>query len=111
PAGITEGSWVRLAPGDQDLQQFAGQRVNVTGTIMDDGANTMGTAGTAGQQTPSGDRSQAGAAGEHHADKQKMEMGRIARESMANGTAAEIRVQQVQAAGGKCDQSIRPETR
>jgi hypothetical protein len=110
-AGITEGSWVRLQGGDQNLEQFAGKRVNITGTIVDDGANTIGTAGTAGQQTPSGERSQAGAAGEHHSDKQKLEMGRIARESMANGTTAEIRVQQVQAASGACDPSIRPESR
>lgn len=110
-AGITEGSWVRLHAGDQDLTHYAGQRVNVTGTIIDDGANTIGTAGTAGVQTPSGDRSQAGASGEHHADKQKAEMGRIARESLANGTAAEVRVQQIQRGEGKCDSSIRPENR
>jgi hypothetical protein len=100
--GITEGAWVRLQGGDQDLTPYLGQRVNVTGTVVDDGANTRGVAGTAGVQTPSGDRSQAGATGEHHADKQKMEMGRIAREWLANGTAAEIRVQQVQSSGERC---------
>lgn len=109
--GITEGAFVRLHQGDQDLTQFVGQRVNVTGTIMSDGANTRGTAGTAGVQTPSGDRSQAGAANEHHSDKQKLEMGRIARESLADGTTAEIRVEQVQASGTKCDASLRPENR
>ena len=110
-AGITEGAWVRLQGGEQDLKQFAGRRVMVTGTVADDGRNTIGTAGTAGQQQPSGERSQAGAAGEHHSEKQKLEMGRIARESMANGTAAAIKVQQVQPADGNCDRSIRPEVR
>jgi hypothetical protein len=109
--GITEGAWVRLRRGDHDLTPYLGQRVKVTGTITDDGANTRGTAGTSGVQTPSGDRSQASATGEHHSDKQKMEMGRIARESMADGTAAEIRVQQIQGTGDKCDPSLRPEKR
>ena len=111
-AGITEGAWVRLQGGEQDLKQFAGRRVTVSGTIVDDGANRIGTAGTAGETvTPSGERSQAAREGEHHSDKQKLEMGRIARESMANGTAAQIRVQQVQPAEGKCDGSLRPEAR
>ena len=109
--GITEGAWVRLHGGDQDLTQFLGQRVKLTGTIIDDGANRRGVAGTSGVQTPSGDRSQASETGEHHSDKQKKEMGRIARESMADGTAAEIRVQQIQGTGDKCDANVRPEKR
>jgi hypothetical protein len=99
--GITEGSWVRLAPGDQDLRSFAGQRVNLSGTITDNGANTIGTAGTPGVATPSGDRSQA-ASDEHYSEKVKKEAGRIGRESMANGTAAEVRVEQVQGTGERC---------
>lgn len=109
--GITEGAWVRLHGGDQDLTAYAGQRVSVTGTIMDDGANRRGAAGTSGVTTPSGDKSQAAATGEHHSDKQKMEAGRIARESLATGTAAEIRVQKIQSTGDKCEQAVRPEKR
>jgi hypothetical protein len=105
--GITEGAWVRLQSGEQDLTPYLGQRVKLTGVIVDDGANTRGTAGTAGVQTPSGDRSQASATGEHHSEKQKLEMGRIARESLADGTAAQIRVQQIEGAGGKCDTNLR----
>jgi len=109
--GITDGAWVRLQGTDQNLTQYLGQRVTVTGTIADDGANRKGIAGTAGLQTPSGDRSQAAQSGQHHSEKQKLEMGRIARESLADGTAAEIRVQQVKSTGEKCEQAQRPERR
>ena len=109
--GITEGASVRVQPGDQNLTTYLGQRITITGAIVDDGANTRGTAGTAGVQTPSGDRSQAAATDKHHSEKQKLEMGRIARESLANGIAAEIRVQQVTASGEKCDPSLKPERR
>lgn len=105
--GITEGAWVRLEGADQDLTQYVGQRVKVTGTIVDDGANRRGTAGTAGVRTPSGDRSQASETDEHHSEKQKKEMGRIARESLADGTAAEIRVQQIQGTGDRCESGER----
>jgi hypothetical protein len=102
--GITEGSWVRLAPGEQDLRTLAGQRVTLTGEITDSGQNTIGTAGTPGVTTPAGNASQA-ASKEHHSEKVKTEVGRIGRESMANGTAAEIRVQQVQGTGERCQAS------
>jgi hypothetical protein len=99
--GITEGSYVRLVAGNQDMKSHAGQRVTVTGVITDDGRNTIGTAGTGGAVTASGEKSQA-ASTEHHSDKVKKEAGRIARESLADGTAAEVRVQQVQPTGEKC---------
>ena len=106
--GITEGSWVRLDGGSEgqagapDLKSHLGQRVNLKGTVADDGRNTIGTAGTPGVETPTGDRSRA-AAPEHHSDKQKGEMGRIARESMSDGTAALIRVQDVSGTGDRCE--------
>jgi hypothetical protein len=96
--GITEGAWVRLEAGDRQLSEFVGQRVTIRGAVLDDGRNTIGTAGSAGVQTPSGDKSQA-AAQEHHSDKKEDEMGRIARESIANGTAALVRVQDVKSSG------------
>lgn len=105
--GITEGSWVRLDGGTEgpnaapDLKAHLGQRVNLKGAVVEDGRNTIGTAGTPGVATPSGDRSQAAAA-EHHADRKQAEMGRIARESMANGTAALVRVQEVSGTGERC---------
>jgi hypothetical protein len=39
------------------------------------------------------------------------EAGRIARESMANGTAAEVVVQKVQTTGEKCPLEVKPDTR
>ena len=108
PHGITEGSWVRLAAGNQDLESRTGQRVTISGVITDSGQNTIGTAGSSGAVTASGDPSQA-ASKDHHSDKVKSEAGRIARESMANGTAAEVRVQQVQGTGERCQAEARPE--
>jgi hypothetical protein len=105
--GITEGSWIRLRAGDQDLGAQAGRRVTILGAVTDDGRNTVGTAGTDGVKTPSGDASQA-ASSAHHSEKVKNEAGRIARESMANGTAAEVEVQKVVASGDKCPLEVKP---
>ena len=63
-----------------------------------------------GVQTPSGDTSQA-ASSKHHSEKVKTEAGRIARESMADGTAAEVAVQKVQTSGDKCPLEVQPEGR
>ena len=98
--GITEGAWVRLV-ADRDMKDFLGQRVTLKGAVTDDGRNTIGTAGTPGVPTASGDRSQA-ASDEHHAEKKKKEMGRIGRESMADGTAAAVRVTDIQGTGERC---------
>ena len=110
--GITEGAWVRLEGGDNgnDLTRFAGQRVTMVGTIADDGRNTIGTSGTSGVQTPSGDRSQAAGPGDH-SDKVKDEAGRIARESMADGTAAEVEVTAMEASGEPCKAAAGEERR
>lgn len=104
--GITEGAWVRLRAGKEDLGQHAGRRVTILGAITDNGQNTVGTAGTRGNQTPSGDTSQAA-----NSEKVKTEAGRIARESMADGTAAEVAVQKVQTRGDKCPLEVQPEGR
>lgn len=99
--GITEGAWVRVDAGDRRLDDHLGQRVVLKGSIADDGRNTIGTAGAPGARTPAGDTSQAASPG-HHSDKQKKEMGRIARESMADGTAARIAVEDVTSTGDRC---------
>jgi hypothetical protein len=106
PDGITEGSWVTLVSAE-NLESKIGRRVAVSGVVSDDGRNTIGTAGSSGRDRPSGDRSQA-ASGEHHSQKVKKEAGPIARESMANGTAAEITVMEVKDLGEACpDRAIR----
>jgi hypothetical protein len=99
--GITEGAWVRVDGKGQDLRGHLGQRVLLKGAVLDDGRNTIGTAGAPGVPSPTGDTSQA-ASREHHSDKQKKEMGRIARESMADGTAAKVEAREVTATGDRC---------
>ena len=99
--GVTEWAWVRLQPGEYDLQAHLGQRVRIHGVVVNSGQNTIGTAGTRGYRTPSGDKSQA-ASREHYADKVALEAGRIARQSLANGTAAEVRVEGVARTGDSC---------
>jgi hypothetical protein len=42
---VTAGSWVRVVPGSEDLKNYMGQRVAITGEIVDTGANTLGTSG------------------------------------------------------------------
>ena len=97
--GITEGAWVRVV--GEGLNTYLGQRVVLKGSVIDDGRSTIGTAGTPrtpGIQTPSGDTSQAASS----AERQKRDMGPIARESMADGTAAEVRAHEVTATGKDC---------
>lgn len=99
--GITEGAWVRLDGGGKDLSSHLGERVKIDGVIEDDGRNTIGTAGTPGVQTPAGESSQA-ASPDHHSDKYRQEAGRIARESMADGTAARVKVSEISGTGDRC---------
>lgn len=110
--GITEGSWVRLdgAERGEELRSFAGHRVTLTGSIVDTGQNTIGTAGTTGAPTASGQPSRA-AGDEHYSDRVQDEAGRIARQSMADGTAATVRVTAVESTGDRCPMDQRPEVR
>jgi hypothetical protein len=100
---VTEGSWVRLADRSGiDLRQYVGQQVTVSGSIADTGENTIGTSGTTGAETPSGDKSQAAQTGQHHSSKVAQEAGRIGRESLADGTAPQLNVENVNATGERC---------
>jgi hypothetical protein len=108
--GITEGAWVRLRVGKDDLGPHAGRRVTILGAITDNRQNTVGTSGTRGNRIPSGDESQA-ASSTGYSEKVKAEAGRIARESMPNGTAAEVAVQKVQPSGDKCPLEVQPDSR
>lgn len=99
--GITENAWVRLE-GDA-VASMTGQHVRLRGEVIDSGRNTLGTAGVSGYETPSGDRSQADSDA-HYALKLKKEAGRIARESLANGSSAKLRVIAVERTGSVgCD--------
>lgn len=102
---ITEGSIVQLMSGsNDDLRQHVGKEVTVRGTIADTGENAIGTAGTQGSGVPSGDRSMAADKSKSFAEKKQAEDGRIARESMANGTAPILRVLEITPTGTACEQ-------
>ena len=45
PSIVTRGSSVRLASGNDDLRNYLGKRVTVTGEVRDTGQSTIGTAG------------------------------------------------------------------
>ena len=102
---ITAGSSVRLKMSDSnDLKSQLGRRVSVTGTITDDGRNTMGTTGNARspeQAEPRTDASRA-AADEHHAKKVAKEAGPLGQQSLANGVAPEMAVERVNGTGEEC---------
>ena len=96
PVGIIEGSWVRLT-GSRDLPSLAGHRVMVTGVVADTGRNAIGTGGvSSGVVVRSGDVSQA-STNDRYWVKVRKEAGPIARESIANGTAPEVKVTEITA--------------
>jgi hypothetical protein len=110
--GITEGAWVRLDGREraEELRKYAGLRVTVTGMVTDRGNNTIGTSGAAGVPNAAGDTSQAASQG-HYSEKVKQEAGRIGRDSMADGTAPQVKVTALQSTGERCPQEERPEKR
>ena len=106
PAGIIEGSWVRLT-GSRDLPSLAGHRVVITGVVVDTGRNTIGTDGAAaGTVLLSGDVSQASTS-DRHWTKVRKEAGPIARASIANGTAPEVKIIEVKDLGDGCHEAPR----
>jgi hypothetical protein len=104
-ASITEGSAVRLRMTDSDqLKSHLGQIVSVSGTIIDDGRNTIGTGGNdrgPSQQESPVDASRA-STDEHHAKKQAAEAGPIGQHGQANGMAPQMAVEKVTASGQQC---------
>jgi hypothetical protein len=75
---VPRGSWVRLVSGNDDLKNYLGKRVTVTGEVRDPGGNSIGTAG---QSSP------------------------LPRASVANGNAPQIAVEHVKATEGVCEGS------
>lgn len=72
---VPRGSWVRLASGSDDLKNYLGKRVILTGDVRDAGANTIGTSG---QASP------------------------MPRAGAANGNAPQIAVEHVKETDGVC---------
>ena len=52
---VTRGSWVRLASGNDDLKNYLGKRVTVTGQVRDAGGNTIGTSGQSSELPRAGE--------------------------------------------------------
>jgi hypothetical protein len=86
--GLTQWSWVQLTTEAAKLKPYLGSRITVRGSVVNAGRNTIGVPGTWGIETLSGARS--------------LEMGRIARQSLANGGAAELDVATVTPTGHAC---------
>jgi hypothetical protein len=101
---VTDGSWVRLRDESDQLKPHLGKIVSVSGTIIDDGRNTIGTSGKAtdpDETEPPVDKSRA-AKDEHHASKVTKEAGPIGRVSQSNGSVPEMSVDRVTATGEAC---------
>lgn len=102
---VTEGSWVRLRMSESDqLKNHLGEIVSVSGTIIDDGRNTIGTSGKATEPDEPESRVDASraASSEGHASKVTKEAGPIARVSQSNGSVPEMAVERVTATGQSC---------
>ncbi|HET7698823.1 MAG TPA: hypothetical protein VFK57_24105 [Vicinamibacterales bacterium] len=79
---VPRGSWVRLVSGNDDLNEFLGKRVTLTGHVRDAGGNTIGTSG---QSSP------------------------MPRAGEANGQAPQVAVEQVkelESPSGTCQQRL-----
>jgi hypothetical protein len=51
PLPVSNGSWVRLTGGTQNLKDYLGQRVTIIGKVENSGANTIGTSGRTDPKT------------------------------------------------------------
>jgi hypothetical protein len=101
---VTEGSWVRLHDASDRLKDHVGQMVSVSGTILDDGRNTIGTAGKATEpdEAESPHDASRAASSERPSEKVAKEAGPIGRVSQSNGNVPEMAVETVTATGQTC---------
>ena len=106
---ITPDAQVRLAYNEtEELERLIGQKVTVTGHVIDDGRNTIGTSGPNQGHTPANGKLEsrndksAAATDQHHSGKVREEAGPIGQQSMANGTFPEMRVTKINGSGEKC---------
>lgn len=101
---ITDGSWVRLHDKSDELKKHLGEQVSISGTIIDDGRNTIGTSGKATEPDEAESQTDASraASSEGHAAKETKEAGPIGRVSQSNGNVPEMAVERVTATGKSC---------
>jgi hypothetical protein len=105
---VTNGSWVRLRDGSDQLNGHLGRMVSVTGTIIDDGRNTIGTTGRATEANEAEspvDASRA-ASDESGASKARKEAGPIGQVSQSNGNVPEMAVERVIPSGEPCANDV-----
>ena len=104
---VTEGSWIRLHDSSDRLKDHLGQMVAVSGTILDDGRNTIGTTGkaTTPDEAESPIDASRAASSEGHAAKVTKEAGPIGRVSQSNGSVPEMAVDSVTSTGQSCGNS------
>jgi hypothetical protein len=103
--GLTEHSQVRLSVADESqVSQLVGQVASITGSLKDDGRNTIGTSGpAAGPNDPEPRTAQSEAAStDKHSEKVAKEAGPIGQRSMNNGNFPEVKVDRITATGQKC---------
>ena len=104
---IPPDSSMRLSSRDEEqLTSLVGQTITVSGLLLDNGHNTIGTSGepaSANQPGSRTDHSQA-ATDQSPSEKVREEAGPIGNRSMNNGTYPELRVEKVSGTGQKCAQ-------
>ena len=102
---VREGSWVRLKSDAQDMKSYLGQRVAVTGEVIDRGENTLGTSGRttpAKEGTNDAEKMQQSSKDAHADPKRATPPSTVAPlGANANGTAPLIAVEKVEKATGE----------
>lgn len=101
---VANGSWVRLKSDAQDMKSYLGQRVAVTGEVIDRGENTLGTSGRttpAREGTTDAEKMQQSSKDAHTDPGRTTPPSTVApMGANANGTAPLIAVEQVEKATG-----------
>ena len=99
---VTDGSWVRLVGSkDANLNDYLGKRVEITGSIIDSGVNTLGTSGHAGTDEDKYKRS-TGDAGTNPV-RNMTPTTTAPNGGDANGTAPRLAVEHIKAISDSCE--------
>jgi hypothetical protein len=103
---VAPGSWVRLKSDSENLKNYLGQRVSVTGEVIDRGENTLGTTGrtTPAKEGTTDAEKMAQSSKDAHTDAGRaMPPTTVAPiGANANGNAPEIAVERIAKAEGSC---------
>jgi len=103
---VAAGSWVRIAPGSDDLKNYMGQRVSITGEIVDNGDNTLGTSGRVEPNKDANDHQkfkQSSRDASTNPDRAMPPSTVTPENSNANGNAPKIAVEKIEKLGDSCE--------